>query len=130
MPKLVQHCATPLWPCLPLCSLLQSAIEDTLARINLLGGVEGYVVVDNAVSRLHSPDVCVSDSTVLQKHCASRDVAIPGLLRMQGTILRQSKSLSPGDAAIYAKEMAALTAKARHVVRDLNPKVRVCLHGL
>jgi dynein light chain roadblock-type len=39
-----------------------------------------------------------------------------------GTILRQSKSLSSSDAAIFATEMSKLTAKARHVVRDLNPK--------
>lgn len=104
--------------------LLQSAIEDTLARINLLGGVEGYVVVDNAVS-------CLTLLSTLCMCLARRgrgpSFAVFCCLSctsvLQGTILRQSKSLSPGDAAIYAKEMAALTAKARHVVRDLNPKV-------
>lgn len=39
-----------------------------------------------------------------------------------GTILRQSKTLSATEAARYATEMLKLTAKARHVVRDIEPK--------
>ena len=66
-----------------------SAIEETLARINLMGGVEGYVIVDH-----------------------------------RGTILRHSKSLKAGEAEDYAHALSQLTHKARHVVRDLDPKVR------
>jgi hypothetical protein len=57
--------------------------------LQLLGGVEGYVIVDN-----------------------------------KGTILRHSKSLSTTAASDYAHEMIKLAHKARHVVRDLEPKVR------
>jgi hypothetical protein len=42
---------------------------------------------------------------------------------LQGTILRQSKSISTTEAAEYAHEMLRLSQKARHVVRDLDPKV-------
>ena len=65
-----------------------SAIEETLARINLMGGVEGYVIVDH-----------------------------------RGTILRHSKSLSAAQAEDYAHALSGLTQMARHVVRDLEPKV-------
>lgn len=64
-----------------------AGVEETLARIGGLGGVDGYVIVDKS-----------------------------------GVIIRQSKSLSSEDAAVYATEMSALASKARHVVRDLNPK--------
>lgn len=64
-----------------------SAVEEMLARIASMGGVEGYVIVDN-----------------------------------KGVILRQSKSLSSADASTFAIEMLRLTAKARHTVRDLDPK--------
>lgn len=65
-----------------------SAIEETLARINLMGGVEGYVIVDH-----------------------------------RGTILRHSKSLTAAQAEDYAHALSGLTQMARHVVRDLEPKV-------
>lgn len=67
----------------------QSDIEETLARISVMGGVEGYVITDG-----------------------------------KGTILRQSKGMSSEQAAKYSTELLALTNKARHVVRDIDPKVR------
>lgn len=67
----------------------QSAVEETLARIATMGGVEGYLITDGA-----------------------------------GQILRKSKNFSATDAASYAKEVLTLTMRARHVVRDLDPKVR------
>lgn len=67
----------------------KSAVEETLARIALMGGVEGFLITDG-----------------------------------EGTILRQSKGLSARDAAMYATQILALTARARHAVRDLDPKVR------
>jgi len=42
-----------------------------------------------------------------------------------GTILRQSKSFSEEQAARYAVEVLRLTNRARHFVRDLEPKVCV-----
>lgn len=42
----------------------------------------------------------------------------------QATVLRSSKSLPPGEAAVIAAEMLALTSTARRAMRDLNPKVR------
>ena len=42
----------------------------------------------------------------------------------QGTVLRSSKSLPAGEAAVIAAEMLALTSTARRAMRDLNPKVR------
>ena len=47
----------------------------------------------------------------------------------QGTVLRSSKSLPAGEAAVIAAEMLALTSTARRAMRDLTPKVRVCAHG-
>ena len=41
-----------------------------------------------------------------------------------GQILRKSKNFSATDAASYAKEVLTLTMRARHAVRDLDPKVR------
>ncbi len=38
--------------------------------------------------------------------------------------MRQSKGLTADAAAKYAAEMLRLTMKARHVVRDWEPKVR------
>ena len=40
-----------------------------------------------------------------------------------GGILRQSKGLTARDAAAYAAPVLALTTRARHAVRDLDPKV-------
>jgi len=40
-----------------------------------------------------------------------------------GVIMRQSKTMTADNAAKYAAEMMKLTQKARHVVRDLDPKV-------
>ena len=42
-----------------------------------------------------------------------------------GQILRKSKNFSATDAASYAKEVLTLTMRARHAVRDLDPKVRM-----
>jgi len=65
-------------------------VEETLARIALMGGVEGYVIAD-----------------------------------VTGVVLRQSKSFSSETASTYAREVLSLTRRARHVVRDLDPKVRL-----
>ncbi len=67
----------------------QSAVEETLARIALMGGVEGFIITDG-----------------------------------DGVILRQSKTFSSAAAMQYATEVLALTKRARHVVRDIDPKVR------
>jgi dynein light chain roadblock-type len=40
----------------------------------------------------------------------------------KGVLLRQSKGISTADAVKFAAEMIKLTGKARHVVRDLDPK--------
>lgn len=52
----------------------------------------------------------------------------------QGTVLRSSKSLPAGEAAVIAAEMLALTSTARRAMRDLNPKVRArsqaCARGV
>jgi hypothetical protein len=42
----------------------------------------------------------------------------------EGVILRQSKSFSDQLAHVYAAEVVKLARRARHVVRDLDPKVR------
>ena len=65
----------------------QSAIEETLARIGTMPGVEGYVIVDN-----------------------------------NGVLLRHSVSYTESQALEYAGDVSQLTAKARHVVRDLEPR--------
>lgn len=41
-----------------------------------------------------------------------------------GNVVRQSKSFSDEVAASYALEVSKLTKRARHLVRDLDPKVR------
>ena len=41
----------------------------------------------------------------------------------EGGILRQSKGLTARDAAAYAAPVLVLTNRARHAVRDLDPKV-------
>ena len=40
-----------------------------------------------------------------------------------GNVLRKSKSYSDEQAAMYAVEVLRLTNRARHFVRDLEPKV-------
>ena len=40
----------------------------------------------------------------------------------KGVLLRQSKGISTADAVKFAAEMLKITGKARHVVRDLEPK--------
>ena len=40
----------------------------------------------------------------------------------KGNILRQSKGISTADALRFATDVMKLTQKARHVVRDLDPK--------
>ena len=40
-----------------------------------------------------------------------------------GAILRQSKGMTAREAAAYAAPVLALTQRARHAVRDLDPKV-------
>jgi dynein light chain roadblock-type len=72
---------------LPLARAQSAAIEETLSRLAVMGGVECYVITDG-----------------------------------KGAILRQSKGISAADAAKYASEVLRLTQKARHVVRDLDPK--------
>ena len=42
----------------------------------------------------------------------------------EGVILRQSKAFSDELAQSYAAEVVKLARRARHVVRDLDPKVR------
>ena len=71
----------------PLAHAQSAAIEETLSRLAVMGGVECYVITDG-----------------------------------KGAILRQSKGISAADAAKYASEVLRLTQKARHVVRDLDPK--------
>ena len=71
----------------PLARAQSAAIEETLSRLAVMGGVECYVITDG-----------------------------------KGAILRQSKGISAADAAKYASEVLRLTQKARHVVRDLDPK--------
>ena len=71
----------------PLSRAQSAAIEETLSRLAVMGGVECYVITDG-----------------------------------KGAILRQSKGISAADAAKYASEVLRLTQKARHVVRDLDPK--------
>ena len=66
----------------------QSAVEETLARIALMGGVEGFIITNGS-----------------------------------GAILRQSKGMTAREAAAYAAPVLALTQRARHAVRDLDPKV-------
>jgi hypothetical protein len=78
-------CASTANPSFP---SLQSAVEETLARIALMGGVTGFII-------------CNGD----------------------GGILRQSKGLTARDAAAYAAPVLVLTNRARHAVRDLDPKV-------
>jgi hypothetical protein len=46
-----------------------------------------------------------------------------------GAVLRQSKGISTDTAAKYAAEMLKLTHKARHVVRDIDPKVSLFCVG-
>lgn len=41
-----------------------------------------------------------------------------------GSVLRQSKSFTDEVAVSYAEEVFKLTTRARHFVRDLDPKVR------
>ena len=41
----------------------------------------------------------------------------------EGNVVRQSKSFSDEVAASYAGEVSKLTKRARHLVRDLDPKV-------
>ena len=43
----------------------------------------------------------------------------------EGHVLRQSKSFDEAQAAQYASEVLKLTKRARHVVRDLEPKVHI-----
>ena len=43
----------------------------------------------------------------------------------EGHVLRQSKSYTDEEAGQYALEVLKLTKRARHVVRDLEPKVRM-----
>ena len=40
-----------------------------------------------------------------------------------GIILRQSKGISTADATRFASEILKLASRARHVIRDLDPKV-------
>ena len=58
-----------------------------LARISVMGGVEGYLIVDNS-----------------------------------GAVLRHSKAMGAEQSSLYATEVLRLTARARHVVRDLDPR--------
>lgn len=75
--------------CLALHTLEMSQIEETLARIAKMGGVEGFVITDS-----------------------------------EGVVVRQSKSFTDEQAAMYSLEVLRLTNRARHFVRDLDPKVR------
>ena len=70
-------------------TLVMSQIEETLARIAKMGGVEGFVITDS-----------------------------------EGVVVRQSKSFTDEQAAMYSLEVLRLTNRARHFVRDLDPKVR------
>lgn len=96
-------------------------------RIAAVKGVEGYVIVDNTVGGgggrwPAGAAAAAAFNGIAGRSTTPSDVAPPtGWL--QGTILRQSKSLSAPDAAVYASEMTKLAQKARHVVRDLDPKV-------
>jgi hypothetical protein len=71
-----------------------SQIEETLARISKMGGVEGFVITDS-----------------------------------EGVVVRQSKSFTDEQAAMYSLEVLRLTNRARHFVRDLDPKVRMGYTG-
>ena len=58
----------------------------------------------------------------LAEACGVGDELALVLVDGKGAILRQSKGISAADAAKYASEVLRLTQKARHVVRDLDPK--------
>jgi hypothetical protein len=121
----------------PLFSHAQSAIEETLARISLMGGVEAYVITDGKGASLPPPALRVARprvATIADRKCTtvrqarSHDSPSPRTPNHRaGNILRQSKGITADQAAKYAAEMMKLTMKARHVVRDLDPKVRGAL---
>ena len=108
---------------------LQSVVEDTLARISDVGGVEGYVISDERVR------VCVAwvggalrgeargarRGEREARHPASRARARARTHKRchrrhstQGVPFRFSKSLSQEEAAVCASEMAKLVTQARH----------------
>ncbi|CAM9449863.1 unnamed protein product, partial [Chrysoparadoxa australica] len=65
----------------------QSEVEETLERIKVQPGVEGYVI------------------------CS-----------MDGQVLRRFPTMTQETAELYATALQHLAAKARGVVRDLDPK--------
>lgn len=72
-----------------------------------------------------------ADSARAMPHraCSAWGVHGPRPPPAAGTILRQSKSFSNEVAAAYASEVLALTKRARHMVRDLDPRVRARARG-
>lgn len=67
----------------------QSAIEETLKRIEKQPGVEGFVIVDD-----------------------------------QGNVLRHRRDMTEEAAKLLADNMWALSQRAMHTVRDIEPTVR------
>ena len=98
---------------------MQSAIEETLARIGVMTGVEGYVIVDHNVSTrrgaAYTQAAAVGATTAIG--CLALASSAP-----QGVLLRHSKSFTQDQAIEFSNELRELTQKARHVVRDLEPR--------
>ena len=82
-----------------------------------MGGVESYVITDNkgwfGVASLH-------------QHHYNLLSPLTCSFQLPGIILRQSKGISSADAVRFASEILKLASRARHVIRDLDPKVRLC----
>ena len=104
------------------------SVEDILARIRAMPGVEGYLIVDNevrtAVQRGRRPCVRRRPPRRCPPHCRPPRRRRP---RAQGSVLRCSKSLSASEAATLAAEMMALTRSARRAVRDVTPRSDLCV---
>lgn len=48
------------------------------------------------------------------------------IMNNEGEVLRKLPGMSNEKAKEYGEEIYSLARKARHVVRDINPRVRVC----
>lgn len=77
-----------------------------------MGGVESYVITDNKGWF----EVASFAPTTLQS-------SLTCSFQLSGIILRQSKGISSADAVRFASEILKLASRARHVIRDLDPKV-------
>ena len=110
------------------CPCAQSEVEETLKRISSHKGVHGILIVNVEGVPIRStldPALVRSPLSRCSCVCPARPVGSWGSAELEGHVsgsqLSNRRLLGPLQTTSYASHITAIAAKARSVIRDLDP---------